>query len=295
MSIVYLNDEYLDSKQAQISVMDRGFLFADGVYEVIPAYNGQYFRFEQHISRLNQSLAAIHLPLSISLANWQQIALRLLEANELVNATLYLQVTRGVDPVRQHLLTQSPKPTILAMVTPLPEIQLQANIKDLAAVVAVTAITRTDIRWHRCDIKSTSLLANCLLLQEALENGKDDTILVRNGYAVEATASNLFMVKGQQIITPPLDAEILAGVTREFVLWLAKELGFSTQERLISESELATADEIWLTSTNKEIRPVVELNDVNIGTGRAGPVWQQLFEAYQQLKNDLYQGFNPLS
>ncbi|NVJ65554.1 MAG: D-amino acid aminotransferase [Gammaproteobacteria bacterium] len=286
MAIIYLNGEWLDESQAKVSVFDRGFLFADAVYEVIPAYAGNYFRFAEHIERLNRSLAQIKMDYRLELDTWLTIADELLQKNGLKNAGLYLQVTRGTYATRSHDLPQNLNPTVVALVSELPPVYAE----DRADPQGVKAITADDIRWNRCDIKTTGLLANCLLLQQALESGADDTILVRKSKAIEATASNLFMVKNGQVITPPLGREILAGVTRDFVILLVRQLGFELIEREIQVVELAKADEIWLTSSNKEIRPVVELNHAKIGTGSVGEVWRQVNKSYQQLKYDLYRG-----
>lgn len=286
MAIVYLNGEWLDESEAKVSVLDRGFLFADAVYEVIPAYASNFFRFEEHVERLKNSLRQIKLDMQVSADELQAIGQKLLALNKLENASFYLQISRGAYAGRSHEMPEKTSPTVLAMVSALPAVD-----HDSASQAAgIKVITLDDIRWHRCDIKTTGLLANCLLLQQALESGADDSILVRDGKAIEATASNLFMVTAQKVITPPLDKEILAGVTRDFVIMLVKKLGYELIETEITVAQLAAADEIWLTSSNKEIRPVVELNHVKIGDGKAGEVWQRVNSAYQKLKYELYQG-----
>ncbi len=287
MAIIYLNGEWLEDSAAKVSVFDRGFLFADAIYEVIPAYAGNFFRFEEHIQRLNAGLQQIKMDYHLDVPEWQQIAQDLLARNELKNASLYLQVTRGTYPTRSHDLPKSLTPTLIAFVSELPPVYDH----EKKQIESIRAITAEDIRWNRCDIKTTGLLANCLLLQQALESGADDTILVRKGKALEGTASNLFMVKNKQVITPPLGQTILAGVTREFVILLVKQLGMEMIERDIPEEELVNASEIWLTSSNKEIRPVVELNHVKIGTGIVGEVWEQVNQRYQELKFNLYRGY----
>ncbi len=286
MSIAYLNGNFVALQDAKVSILDRGFLFADGVYEVIPAYAGQYFRFDEHLERLNRSLAAIKMELVLNIDEWRQIAEQLLEKNQQLNASLYLQVTRGTYSSRSHELPTQLQPTIMAMISPLPQVAQNLDSK----VAGISAITAQDIRWQRCDIKSVGLLANCLLLQQALESGADDTILVRDGMAIEATASNLFIFKDQKVITPPLNQQILPGVTRDFIIMLVKKLGFRLEQRAIPETELLQADEIWLTSSTKEIRPVVRLNDAKIADGKVGAIWHQINELYQQLKKALYQG-----
>lgn len=285
MAIIYLNGQWLEDSEAKVSVYDRGFLFADSVYEVVPAYAGNYFRFEEHIERINQSLSQIKMDFELNSSEYHEIAKTLLEKNNLANASFYLQVTRGKTSVRSHEFPEVIEPTVFAMVSKLPEVKNNAE-----QVQGISAITCEDIRWGRCDIKTTGLLANCLLLQKALESGADDSILVRDGKVLEATASNLFMVKTGKLYTPALDNHLLAGVTRDFVLYLAKSLGYQLFEVDITQDELSQADEVWLTSSNKEIRPVVSLNHVKIGDGEVGKHWYHFNSAYQKLKSELYQG-----
>ncbi|MBD3667659.1 MAG: D-amino acid aminotransferase [Kangiella sp.] len=287
MSIAYLNGQLLPIEEAKVPALDRGFLFGDGVYEVIPVYAGRLFRFKQHIARLENSLQGIRLPMEQTLQDWANICHQLIEQNSLNNASIYLQITRGAYPERNHDFPANPNPTIFAMITALPEVQAVPSDRDLQGISVITA---EDIRWQRCDIKAITLLANCMLKQQALECGANDTILVRGGVAFEATSSNLFMVRDGVIITPPLSEHLLPGITRDFLLWLAEQHGILTEQRLIPEHELLQADEIWLTSSTKEIRPVTRLNDVTIGDGTAGPVWRQMYDHYQQLKVQLYRG-----
>lgn len=287
MSIAYLNGQLLPIEEAKVPALDRGFLFGDGVYEVIPVYAGRLFRFKQHIARLENSLQGIRLPMEQTLQDWANICHQLIEQNSLNNASIYLQITRGAYPERNHDFPANPSPTIFAMITALPEVQAVPSDKDLQGISVITA---EDIRWQRCDIKAITLLANCMLKQQALECDANDTILVRGGVAFEATSSNLFMVRDGVIITPPLSEHLLPGITRDFLLWLAEQHGILTEQRLIPEHELLQADEIWLTSSTKEIRPVTRLNDVTIGNGTAGPVWRQMYDHYQQLKVQLYRG-----
>jgi len=287
VSIAYLNGQFLPIEEAKVPALDRGFLFGDGVYEVVPVYAGRLFRFKQHIARLENSLRGIHLPMEQSLQDWAEICYQLIEKNSLQNASIYLQITRGVYTERNHDFPATPIPTIFAMISALPEVQAVPSDKDLQGISVITA---EDIRWQRCDIKAITLLANCMLKQQALECGANDTILIRSGVAFEATSSNLFIVRDGVIITPPLSEHLLPGITRDFVLWLAEQHGILTEQRLIPEHELLQADEIWLTSSTKEIRPVTRLNDVTIGDGTAGPVWRQMYDHYQQLKAQLYRG-----
>ncbi|AOE50778.1 D-amino acid aminotransferase [Kangiella sediminilitoris] len=287
MSVAYLNGHYVDLEQAKVPVLDRGFLFGDGIYEVIPVYAGNPFRLTSHINRLRKSLAAIYMSLPQSDDELKTIIGTLIEKNPYDNASVYLQITRGVYVERHHDFPEQGEATVFAMISPLPPVQ---KLSQATEIKGYSVITAEDIRWQRCDIKAITLLANCMLKQKALESGADDTILVRNGEASEATSSNLFIVRDGVIITPPLSEHLLAGVTREFILLLANQHGIPYEERPIPEHELELADEIWLTSSTKEIRPVVKVNDVTIGSGQPGSVWRQMYEYYQVLKERLYLG-----
>ncbi len=285
MAIIYLNGQWSSDSEAKVSVFDRGFLFADSVYEVIPAYASNFFRFEEHIQRLNQSLESVKMNLRFDVDEWLSIGKELLTKNDLKQASLYLQVSRGPSAIRSHEFPAEITPTIFAMVSELPPV-----VTNKQEAKGIQVISCEDIRWDRCDIKTTGLLANCLLLQKALESGADDSILVRDGKVLESTSSNVFVVKSGQILTPKLSDELLAGVTREFVMLLARNLGYSVLEVDLYEADLQQADEIWLTSSNKEIRPVVGLNHAKIGNGEVGSVWREMNQAYQKLKYNLYQG-----
>lgn len=282
--IVYLNGEFMNRECARIPVMERGFLFGDGVYEVVPAYGGELFRFERHMARLRRSLDAIHLDPGISDEELRGAFETLLNKNGGGSRSIYLQITRGPAPDRDHAFPTEITPTIFAMTTELPSLDSSPDPKG------ISVITAEDIRWQRCDIKAITLLANCLLKEQARERGADETILVRDGYAMEATAANLFLVSGGEIITPAKDEHILPGVTRDLLVEMALERGLLVTERPIRAGELANADEIWLTSTTKEIRPVTRLNDKPVGDGVAGPVWHEINDLYQQLKHRLYRG-----
>lgn len=287
MSIAYLNGDFIPLEEARVSVLDRGFLFADAIYEVIPVYAGKLFRFSQHMQRLQKSLQAIELPLDRQEHQWLSIFEHLIEVNQQRNAIIYLHISRGAYPERSHDFPCPVIPTILAMISPLPAYQEQIQLSDIKGLSVITA---EDIRWHRCDIKATSLLANCLMKQRALESGADDTILVRDGLANEATSSNLFIVKDDVIITPPYGEKTLPGVTRDFVVKLAKKNGVKVEERYIKVSELTSADEVWLTSSSKEICPVTQVDGVIIGEGKIGPAWIKMNQWYQRLKKQLYTG-----
>lgn len=271
--LVYLNGNYLPLSEAKISVLDRGFLFGDGIYEVIPIYSGKPLRLEAHLERLTNSLEGIRIKPPLTTVQWEEIIGRLLDGSE--DQYVYLQVTRGVSPKRDHAFPKDPvSPTIFAMcnrIAPLPQ-------------GGVSAITVQDTRWHRCDIKAITLLANILGRQDAVEQSAAEAILIRDGNAVEGAASNLFIVKHGTIITPPKSPEILPGITRDLVLELATKLGIQTVQRAISAEELSTAEEIWLTSSTREILPVIRLDGVLVGNGNPGGLWHTLMRAYQSAK-----------
>lgn len=281
--LVYLNGDFLPLSEARVSVLDRGFIFGDGVYEVIPVYGGHLFRAEQHLQRLEQSLAAIRMPPPLSVSEWQGIFRRLLEGRE-GDSGIYLQVTRGADDKRDLKIPRHLQPTVFAMASPLP----QVSAERLNAGVGV--ITLDDIRWSLCNIKATTLLANVLCKDSALEAGAHDAILIREGMAIEGTASNFFIVKEGRIITPPTGPMLLPGVTRDLVLAIAARHGLAHAEAEIPLAELQTADEIWITSSTIEIMPVTRLNDQQVADGRPGPVWRQVNKLYLDCKNRLRQG-----
>jgi D-alanine transaminase len=275
MDTVFLNGHYLALEEAKVSVLDRGFLFGDGVYEVIPAYSGKLFRLDDHVQRLNNSLNGIRLPLNYSVSDWEAIFLPLLEGNK--DQYIYLQITRGYSPKRDHGFPQQTVPTIFAMcsdILPFPE-----------RINGIKAITLDDNRWQLCNIKAITLLGNILLRQQALDQGCAEAILVKNGQAIEGAASNLFAVVNGVLLTPPKSNEILPGITRDVVLELAQLHGIACGEAAISIDALHTASEIWVASSTREIVPVVELDGIIVGDGKAGPVWHtmdQLLQAYKK-------------
>jgi D-alanine transaminase len=280
---VYLNGEYMPLGQACVPVLDRGFLFGDGVYEVIPVYGGHPFRLQQHLDRLESSLKAIRIPSPHSVEEWKQIFQGLIDTTPGQDSGLYLQVTRGVAP-RDHSFPEFVRPTVFAMLNPIkpvsPEI-LHTGIK---------AVVREDIRWDRCDIKSVSLLGNVLLKQEAIEAGAAETIMVRDGRVTEGSISNIFVVKTGEIITPARDQFLLGGITRDLVLELARRHGLPVREAEIREPFLRAADEIWTTSSTREVLPVTQLDGNPVGDGRPGPVWETIRTLYGQCKERLRQG-----
>ncbi|MDH5379195.1 MAG: D-amino acid aminotransferase [Gammaproteobacteria bacterium] len=283
MSTVYLNGDYLAVENAKVSVLDRGFLFGDGVYEVIPVYNGHLFRLDQHLHRLQTSLDNIRLASPYSSTQWRDILTQLIEKNGGGDQAIYLQLTRGVAP-RDHAFPQGIPPTVFAMANPL---------KSLAEEIAengVAAITIEDNRWLQCHIKAISLLPNVLLRQQAVDSGVSEAILYKDGFITEGSASNVFIVDSNGIVvTPPKGTKLLPGITRDLVLELAEQNDIANAERTIEMDELSSVQEIWLTSSTKEILPVTRINDKAVGSGKPGPVWRQMIEIYRQYKKN-FQG-----
>jgi D-alanine transaminase len=271
---VYLNGDYLPLEDAKISVLDRGFLFGDGVYEVIPAYAGRLFRLEDHIRRLDNSLREIRIDLEKSVADWQAIFAPLLDSGK--DQYIYLQVTRGCAPKRDHGFPEQVVPTVFAM---------SADIKPFAGrLEGVKAVTLVDTRWQLCHVKAITLLANLLLRQEALDQDCAEAILVRNGYVNEGAASNVFVVIDDELITPPKNNEILPGITRDVILELAAANQIVCREDVIALEALANASEIWVTSSTREIVPVIELDGNVVGDGKPGPVFANMDALFQSYK-----------
>jgi D-alanine transaminase len=284
MATVYLNGQFMPLDEARISPLDRGFLFADGVYEVIPAYAGKLFRLEEHLRRLANSLTAIELPDPLSGGGWTAMFNELIRLNGGGNIYIYLQITRGAAPKRDHAFPSPPVPaTVFAMTgqiaTP------AADMPDTTTGVAV--ITLDDIRWSRCDIKSVALLANVLMRQQAVTEGAAEAILIRDGFATEGSASNFFIVRQGLIVTPPKSHLILPGITRDLLVELAHQHGMPIEEREITESELKSADEIWLSSSTREVVPVTQLNGHALGNGLPGPMWREMARHYVEFKRRL--------
>ncbi|WP_333607286.1 D-amino acid aminotransferase [Arsukibacterium sp.] len=285
MSIVYLNGEFIPAEQARISPMDRGFLFGDGIYEVIPSYNGRFVGFAEHIARMQQGLAELSIDPQLNLADWQTLATRLLQDNNNTigsNQAVYIQVSRGADTKRNHAFPLHIKPTVFAY-----SFAIAAEpVADKAKASCYSVITGQDLRWQRCHIKSTSLLGNVLHYQQGYAAGAQEILLFdAQGNLTEGAAVNVFVVKNGVIATPPLSHKLLPGITRLLLLnILRKHSTMQVEERDISEQEVLNADEIWITSSSKEIAPVLQVNGQPVGDGTVGDVWlaaQQLFSAHK--------------
>ncbi|MFY9326667.1 MAG: D-amino acid aminotransferase [Georgfuchsia sp.] len=278
MNKVFLNNEFLPIEDANVSVMDRGFLFGDGVYEVIPVYSRRPFRLDQHLKRLQASLDGIGLANPKTQQEWTQIIQRMIEQADETDQSLYLQITRGTDSKRNHAFPAVVKPTVFmmseALSTPSPEQRDRG----------VAAVTATDFRWLRCDLKTTSLLANCLLRQIAIAAGCVETVLLRDGFLSEGAASNIFVVKNDVLLAPIKNHLMLPGITYDVVLELAAQHGLRTEVRDIREEEIRTADELWLTSSPKEVLPIVTLDGKPVGKGIPGAAFANMYAWYQDFK-----------
>jgi len=281
MSTVYLNGKYLPDDQALVSVLDRGFVFGDGVYEVIPAYFGHPFRLPQHLERLSNSLSAIRLHNPLSAAQWAELLDNLIRFNPSASdQSLYVQITRG-PAKRDHAIPQDIKPTLFAMCNPI-------TPPDHAMLtLGVSVVTLEDIRWKYCQIKAITLLPNVLLRADAAEQGAIDAILLRDGVVTEGTASNVFVWNNGQLVTPPKSNYLLPGITRDLVLEIAQRRGVNALEQDITEGDLRNAEEIWLTSSTKEILPVTQLNGQPVGSGVPGERWRTMLGWYQDYKRSL--------
>lgn len=278
--LIYLNGEYLPLNEAKVSVLDRGFIFGDGIYEVIPAYGGKALRFEHHMQRLQNSLDAIRINNPLSNEQWQEIINKLITATGSQDQYIYLHITRGVAS-RDHRFPDSSEPTVFVMSNILHPVDPELLEKG------INAITLDDIRWQYCNIKAIALLPNILLRQQAVDRDAVEAILIREGNMTEGAASNVFIVKNGIIKTPPKDNKLLPGITRDLVVELAQTHKMPIEEVSISEKEFLEADEIWLTSSTKEILSVTQINDQQVGNGKPGPVWQDMHQKYQDYKESL--------
>lgn len=279
--MVYLNGEFLPLDQARVPVMDRGFLFGDGVYEVIPVYSRRAFRLAEHLRRLQGSLDGMRLANPHSNAEWTALIERIVAEGDTDDQSVYIQVTRGPMAVRNHAFPKTITPTVFimgeALHTP-PDSQREQGI---------AAVSAADFRWLRCDLKVTSLLANCLLRQMAIEAGCIETLLFRDGYLSEGAASNIFMMKDGVMLAPPKNHLMLAGITYDVVLEIAAAHGLAHEVRDIREEEVRAADELWMTSSTKEVLPIVTLDGRPVGRGKPGPAFAQMYGWYQDFKRDV--------
>ena len=277
---VYLNGKFLPIEEARVPVLDRGFIFGDGVYEMIPVYSRHPFRLREHIRRLEQSLATLRIDNPHSEAEWQALLLTLIERNNGDDQSLYLQVTRGPAP-RDHAFPERSVPTVFIMSNPL--------VVSTAAQVAqgIAAISTVDIRWDRCDIKAISLLPNVLMRQMAVDAGAVEAVMFRDGILTEGAASNILAVDDGVILAPPKDRHMLPGITYDLILELADANGIPVEIGYFNEARIRAADELWITSSTKEVLAIVTLDGQPIGNGKPGPMFHRMYQHYQDYKNQV--------
>ena len=282
-TLCYLNGEYAPLREAKVSVLDRGFIFGDGVYEVLPAYGGKLFRFEQHMARLDRSLAELRIRNPMAREGWLAIARRLVaslqETKGFAHQLIYIQVTRGV-AMRDHVMPPDLAPTVFVMAG---EMKLATDAQRERGVACVTA---DDFRWQKAHIKSTSLLGAVFSRQISADAGATETVMFRNGFLSEAAASNVWMVKDGAVLGPPKDHLVLEGIRFGLIEDICREQGLRFELRRISRAEVLAADELLLSSATKEVLPITTLDGTPVGhgaqRGRPGPVYARLYAGYQQ-------------
>jgi D-alanine transaminase len=278
--IVYLNGQFLALAEARVPVLDRGFIFGDGVYEVIPVYSRHPFRMREHLLRLQQSLAGLRLDSPHTLEEWEKLVVDLIERNELQDQSVYLQVTRGPAP-RDQAFPKQVVPTVFLMC-----MELVAPPRELVEQGA-SAVSARDIRWDRCDLKVISLLPNVLLRQMSADVGAAETIMFRDDILTEGSASNIFAVENGVILTPPKDNHVLPGITYDVVLELAAAAGIPVEFGHFEKARIRRADELWCTSSTKEILAIVELDGQPVANGKPGPIFRRMYQLYQAYKNEV--------
>ncbi len=279
MTIAFLNGVYLPLEEARISPLDRGFLFGDGIYEVVPVHEGRPIGFSLHYERMQEGLGAVEIKLDWTLEQWRDVCGNLIDKNGAGNLAIYLQVSRGADTKRHHAYPVGVTPTVFGFASELP---VSAEIKPLKISTA------EDKRWRRCNIKSTALLGNVIHFQKGQAEGRDETLLYNEaGEVTEGSATNAFLVKDGIAATPPLDNQVLPGITRLMLLdMLRKDGSVQVEERVVTMQEAQAADEIWLTSSSKDVAPVVELDGNPVGSGDPGPVWETAQRIFSEKKFD---------
>jgi len=281
LPLCYLNGAYLPLAEARISPLDRGFLYADGVYEVMPVYAGRPFRFGAHLARLEHSLAGIRMADPHTPSEWREILGSLIERNGGGDQYVYWQVTRGAERGRTHAPLPDIPRTVFAFCAPWP------TAAPAALEQGVSCVTANDTRWARCDIKSVALLPNVLLRQLSVEAEAAETILLREGELTEASASAVHVVLGGEVLVPPNSHRILPGTTRSVVEELATRAGILWRVAPISEAQLRAADEVWISGATREVLPVTRLDGHAVGGGRPGPLWRRVYAELQRYKSEL--------
>jgi D-alanine transaminase len=277
MSTAYLNGDYLPLEECKVSVLDRGFIFGDAIYELIPVYNSKPFYLDAHLQRLARSLGQIQISDPHSNDVWKKIISDLIEQSGMSQLSVYLQVTRGVAK-RDHTYPVNTTPTVFAMTNAWPAVNPDMYIKGLAV------ITAEDMRWDRCDIKVTSLLANVMKKQQAAESNADEAILIRDGSVLEGSATNVFIVKEGHVMSAPKNNLILPGITRDVVVEILNENNVPLLEQAPTQQQLQQADEVWITSSTKECAPVTTVDGKPVGDGKPGELWQKVYNLYQERK-----------
>ncbi|MSQ49390.1 MAG: D-amino acid aminotransferase [Betaproteobacteria bacterium] len=275
--MVFLNGIFMPVEEARVPVLDRGFIFGDGIYELIPVYSRVPFRMDEHLARLERSLAAVRIRNPYSRAEWRDIILQLVAKQSFEDQGVYFQVTRGVAK-RDHAFPKESVPTVFIMSNPL------VNPPQALVERGAAAVSAVDDRWHRCDIKSISLIGNCLLRQVSADVGAVETILFRDGTLTEASASNVFVVKSGVILSPSKSNLILPGITYDVITEIAEAAGLPLEYRDVGEAEVRGADEIWITSSSKEVLAIVMLDGQPVAGGKPGPVFRRVHALYQEFK-----------
>ena len=277
--MVYLNGKFILKSEAFISVMDRGFLFGDGVYEVFPVYNGLILGLESHLKRLQKGLDAINIVNPYDKKGWISIINKLISyQQENSKQAIYLQISRGCDDDRKHTHGKL-EPTVYMQSSP-----FKSQTKD-DLLIGSDAITRDDTRWSQCDTKATSLLANIMFAQEAKNHGVEEVILIRDGIVTECSSSNLFLVKNNSIYTHPKGPYILPGITREIAIDCAKYCDIEVKEVTFNKDFLMDADEVWISSSTREIVPINRIDNSLINNGKVGEIWSLIYDRYQAIKS----------
>jgi D-alanine transaminase len=278
--IAHFNGRLLPLDQVHISPLDRGFIFGDGVYEVIPVYDGAMLRAREHFERLQRSMDEIRLKNPHGVDEWIALTAKLLEHHP-GNQSVYIQVTRGAPKKRDHVMPKDLEPTVFMMCNPLAS-PAREQIEN-----GVACVTSRDFRWEKCHIKSTSLLGNVLARQISADVGATETILLRDGNVTEASASNVFVAKNGVVAAPPRDNLILLGITYDLLVRLAEEGSLRLEVRPIAEAELRAADEVWLSSSTKEVLAVTTIDGKPVGSGKPGPLFRRMHALYQEHKAKL--------
>ncbi len=280
---VFLNGQFMPMEEAKVPVLDRGFIFGDGIYELVPVYSRAPFRLEGHLARMERSLSEVKIANPYTRAEWTKLINDLIEKQSFDDQGVYWQVTRGVAK-RDHSFPKGVQPTVFMMSNPL------VNPSKEIIEHGAKAVSSDDFRWHRCDLKTTSLIGNCMLRQLSFEEGAIETLLLRDGKLTEASASNAYIVKNGVIATPPKDHHILPGITLDVVFDIVKRGQMAMEVREITEAELRGADEVWVTSSSKEIVAITELDGKPVGSGKPGPVFRKAWQHYQDFKNEVMRG-----